>query len=317
MFKLKNIDPRLLNRIRLWAMIIAFLSTCLMISIGYLTDLKFFEGNAPGYAILIICVILIALFLFKRETVDKPIKRVLLFLFLVSGIATLIILFADTFIYYKLSPDIYWMLADTSHAILISVSILFYLIYFTRIDLIIPGLIAIIVIGLILNRFGLEDEGIVLLILGFFFLGISIIYAGIRSFRDFKDNLFIRWVFFSLALILAFCITTFLVKFGMWEAAHTSTIDFFGAIFFLVACLLLFAAMPFSNFIDWTRKQKQLFYRLFLMPMIFLLLLFSLKFLLPETSYQKMFFKGYAEMEKVYFGMDKYELKEDKEKEKD
>jgi hypothetical protein len=315
MFKLKNIEPATLNRIRLWAIIISFLSLCLIFSLMYLTDLKFFEGNAPGYAILVICVFLIVLFLFKRETVDKTIKRILFFLFFVSGIITLVFLLADRFLYDKLSNNVYWLLNDTFLATLITVCILFYLIYIHRIDLIIQGLIVVIIAGLILNRFGLEDEAIVLLILGFFFLVISIIYAGIRSLRDYKDNRFIGWVFFSLALILAFSITTILVKFGSWEAAHTSTLDFFGAVFFLVACLLLFAAMPFSNFIEWTKKQKQLFYRVFLIPMIFLLVLFSLKFLLPGISYQKLFFKGYTEMEKVYFGMDKYELEEIKEKE--
>jgi len=302
MGRLKDIKPATLNRIRLWIISISFLLFCLVFSLGYITDLEFFEGNAPGYLLFVICFILIALFLFKRETVDKTIKSVLLFLFLVSGIATLIILFADTFIYYNLSPDVYWMLADTSHATLVSVSILFYL-------------LVIIIAGLILNRIGMDDEAILLLILGFFFLGISIIYAGIRSFWDFKDNRFISSVFFSLALILAFCITTFLVKFGMWEAAHTSTLDFFGAIFFLGACLILFAAMPFSNFIEWTKRQKKLFLRVFLIPMAFLLILFSLKFLLPGNSYQKLFFKGYTEMEKVFFGMKKYDIKEPEENE--
>ncbi len=316
MGKLKDIKPDTLNRIRLWIIIIALLFTCLIFSLMYFTDLKFFKGNAPGFAILVICVILIAFFIYKRETVDKTIKKLFLFLLIVSVIPIIASLFADSFLYKKLGSDIYWFIADTTHGILLSVIVLFYIIYIHRIDQIVPGLLIIIMAGLILNRSGLENEAIVLVILGFFFLGISIIYAGIRSLWDYKDNRFIRWVFFSLALILAFSISTFLIKFGMWEAAHTSTLDFFGAIFFLVACLLLFAAMPFSNFIEWSKKQKHLFYRIFLIPILFLLVLFSLKFLLPGNSYQKLFFKGYTEMEKVYFDMDKYVLDESKEDEK-
>ena len=314
MLKLKDIQPATLNRIRLWIIIIASLFTCLMFGLMYLTDVKFFHSNAPGYVILVIIVILIAFFIYKRETIDKTIKKLLLFLLIVSAIPIIAYLIADSFLYKNLGSDIYWFLADTTHGILLSVIVLFYLTYIHRIDQIIPGLLIIIMTGLILNRSGLEDEASVLLILGFFFLGISIIYAGIRSLWDYKDNRFIRWVFFSLALILAFSISTFLIKFGMWEAAHTSTLDFFGAIFFLVACLLLFAAMHFSNFIEWTRKQKQLFFRIFLIPMVFLLILFSLKFLLPGTPYQKLFFRGYTEKEKVFFDMKKYDLKEPEEK---
>lgn len=314
MQKLKNIKPARLNRIRSWLLTGFFLYFYVAISLSYISDLRFFTDVGFIYPLLVLSLVLAALFLFKSETVSKTMKRVLLFLLILSGSFMLLMTIPNTFLYNNLRGNLYRILTDTSIGTFTSAGILFYLIWFQRTDLSIPGLVAVIVTGLILNRvIGTEDLAVTLLVFGFFFLIISMIYAGIRSLRDFKDNLFIGWVFFSLSLVLAFCLTPFLVKFFTWEAAHTTAFDFIGAIFFLVACLLMFAAMPFSNFIEWTGKQKGLFYRMFLIPMTFLLLLFSLKFLLPGTSYQKIFFKGYAEMEKVYFGMEKYEIEQPEE----
>ena len=112
----------------------------------------------------------------------------------------------------------------------------------------------------------------------------------------------------------------FFVKFLQWEAASINTIDYVGVLCFIGACLLLFASLPFLDFIEWSRTQKRFFYRVFIIPMLFLFILFSLKFLIPGNAYQKLFFPGYKEKEekeKVYFNMKKYEIKEpDKEENK-
>ena len=252
--------------------------------------------------------------LFRRKTVSRNFKGVLISLVCISGLVFLYFIHSN--IYHELPFFLYWSITDVSLITLISVSILFYFLYLHKTDIVIPILIMVILIGLFLNRVGLEREADVIILFGFGLFSISFIYASFRSLRDFLDNKFVGRLFFSIGLILAICNTTFFIKFTMWEAAHISTIDFLGAIFFLIACLLLFALMPFSNFIEWSKRQKRLFYRLFLIPIIFLLLLFSLKFLLPETTYQKLFFKGYVEKEKTYFGMDDYKINEAEEEKK-
>jgi len=296
-------------------LIITFLFFCVGYSIDMLLKLPSSIDMGIIYTTFGLYIILVILMLFKRVTVDRKLKRVLFSLLLFVGVSAIVIEFTDTYLYFNLSRGLYWIIVDITYATLVCDIILIYIVYFHRVDLIIPGLIAVILIGLILNRLGLEDEAGAILILAFILLTISIIYVSFLSFRSFKGNSIVRRLFFFLGLVLAFCSAVFMIKFSMWEAAHTSAIDFLGAIVFLTACLLLFATMPFSNFVEWTNKQKRFFYRLILIPMIFFLVLFSLKFLLPGTSYQRLFFKGYAEKEKVFFGMKKYELKEPEEKE--
>lgn len=305
--KFKNIEPARLNKLRFLTLIAAFIFMTVSYSFG---NANLFPNLGGGLGIIafVAYLFLITLILFKRETVSRNFMGVLISLVCVSGLVASYFYFSN--IINELPYSLYWIINDVSVAAFISISILFYFLYLHKTDIVIPVLIIVILIGLFLNRVGLEGGEDVIIIFGFGLSSISFIYVSFRSLRDFLDNKFVGRLFFSIGLILAFCNATFFIKFNMWEAAHISTIDFFGAIFFLIACLLLFALMPFSNFIEWSKRQKQLFYRLFLIPMIFLLLLFSLKFLLPGTTYQKLFFKGYIEKEKTYFGMDDYEIKE-------
>ncbi len=312
--KFKNIEPAKLNRLRFLALIVAIIFIAVLDIFGNL-DLLPNVGVVAGFVLIIaLFLFLMFLMLFRRKTVSQNFIRVLIGLACLSGLVFLYFTYSN--ISNEMQRSLNWIITDVSTITLILVSILFYFLYLHKTDIVIPILIMVILIGLFLNRVGLEDEAIVLIIFGFGLSSISFIYVSLRSLRDFLDNKFAGRLFFSVGVILAFCNTTFFIKFIMWEAAHISTIDFFGAIFFLIACLLLFALMPFSNFIEWSKRQKQLFYRLFLIPMIFLLLLFSLKFLLPGTTYQKLFFKGYAEKEKTYFGMDDYKIKEAEEEKK-
>lgn len=126
MLKLKNIEPAKLNRIRLSVLIFTYLFFCLADSIYYFTDIKYFADVGFIFTLMVLCLFLIALILFKRETISLTFKRVLFVLILISGLAVLIMAFTDTYLYYNLPRNLYWFLLDISHATLISVIILFY-----------------------------------------------------------------------------------------------------------------------------------------------------------------------------------------------
>lgn len=313
MLKLKNIEPAKLNNLRLFTLIAAFIFMTVSDSFG---NANLFPNLEVGLGItaFVVYLFLITLILFKRKTVSRNLIRVLISLVCISGLVFLYFSYSN--IYNELPDSLFWIIIDVFSITSISVSILFYFLYIHKTEIIIPGLIMVILVGLFLNRVGLEDEAMLLIFFGFGLSSISFIYVSYRSLRDFLDNKFAIRLFFSIGVILAFCNATFFIKFIMWEAAHISTIDFVAAIFFLIACILLFASMPFTNFIEWSKRQKRFFYRLIIIPMIFMLLLFSLKFLLPGTIYQKLFFKVYAEKEKVYFRMDDYKIEETEEEKK-
>ena len=312
MVKLKNIKPATLNRLR-WIFLIApFLWLVLLDLLDWFYDLPNWLGSTAVILLMAAVIILALLMMVRKETISGKIIRFIIFLTIFSGLTYIL---AQYIPLWKIDRNVYYIVTEVSAATAFSLVVLLYIIYFRFVEIIMPLSILIILAGLLMNRFGAENEAVAILFLGFGFVSVGFIQASIRSLRYFEKNSFVRRLLFLLGFILAFCGAVFLVKFSSWEGAHTSTLDFVGAIFFLVACLLLFAAMPFSNFIEWTKKQKQFFYRVFLTTMIFFLVLFSLKFLLPGTSYQKLFFKGYAQKEKVFFGMKKYELKEPGEKE--
>jgi H+/Cl- antiporter ClcA len=100
----------------------------------------------------------------------------------------------------------------------------------------------------------------------------------------------------------------FFLKFTESRPAFISVYDIIGVVGFLLTCLALFIILPFSNFIEWSKSQKQSFKRLIIMPLILFLLIFSLKFLLPGNVYRKVFFKEYSEAKKIYFDMKDYEI---------
>jgi len=66
--------------------------------------------------------------------------------------------------------------------------------------------------------------------------------------------------------------------------------------------------LPFSNYLEWPESQKKSFKRLIFLPFIFFLILFSLKFLLPENKYRKIFFKEYGGKEIIQFRMEDYKI---------
>lgn len=314
MLKLKNIEPDKLNKIRFGLFLTTYLFFCIGYSIDMILELPSYIDMGIIYVTLGLFIILVILLLFKKDTIDLRFKRFFSYLLVITGLLALVIVFTDTFLYFNLSRGLYWSIVDIIYATLICEIIVLYIIFVHKVEIIIPGLIIVILLGLVLNGIGLEDEAGAVLIYAFILLTISMLYVSFRSIGEFRDYKLISRLLFFMGLVLTFCSISLVVKFSMWEAAHTSAIDFLGAIVFLTACLTLFAAMPFTNFIEWTRKQKRFFYRIFLIPMFFFLVLFSMKFLMPGT-YQKLFFKGYSEKEKVFFGMKKYELKEPEEKE--
>lgn len=305
--KLKEIEPLKLNKIRC---IFLILSIFVLVVLSFLVE--FYKIYGVGYDIFSIILIVLVLMLtflmiYKSKTISKPI---VLFLFTLTILAGLLFLTFEYLINLS-NYDLYWVINDVTSASFIASIILLYIIHFRDIDKFIPWIILLILAGLMLNRIGV-DEAFIVIFLGLSFIVVSFIFVSLRSIKYFEDNRIAGRTFFFLGLILAFCNTTFLIRFLQWEAAHISPLDIVGAIFFLIGCLLIFASMPFTNFIEWSSEQKRLFFRAFLIPMVFLFLLFTLKLLLPGNVYQKMFFEGYKEKEKVFFNMDDYEIIDEK-----
>jgi len=176
-----------------------------------------------------------------------------------------------------------------------------------KIEFMLLGLIIVIIIGFIINRLGVE-EGSFITPFAFLLSSIGFIYLVFKSIPVFKMNKSIGIIFMSFYSINATLNALLLIKFLSVNPALNSVYDTIGVVIFLIACLTLFIILPFSNFVDWSKSLKKSFKRLILTPLILFLFIFSLKFLLPDNTYRKIFFKEYSKKEKIHFEMKDYTI---------
>jgi len=179
--------------------------------------------------------------------------------------------------------------------------------FYEKIGNILVGLIFAILIGFVLNRIGAPEGGAIIQV-SFLLSSLGFSYLLFKTIRDFKSNKPTGRIFMLFYGAIAVLDIVFFLKFIEVRPAFNSAYDIIGVIIFLLACMLLFIILPFSNFIEWSKSQKQAFKRLIILPLILFLLIFSLKFLLPGNVYRKIFFKEYSEAKKIYFEMKDYEV---------
>ncbi len=253
------------------------------------------------------CIFSIILLFQKKDTLQNKLRRFLVILLSLTAVLFLFIKYVLPF--DEFSTRINWMTFDSLRIVFIMAGTYCFLSYLHRVEKILFGFVFGIILGLGLNRLGFHEAGgIVVFFLalssfGFIYLAISTIKRG--DSKQYKRSI-VPFYF-----VLAVCNAILALKFSSYKPALTDTLDLVGVIVFLLSCVALFITMPFSNFIEWSKSQKQAFQKLILIPFAFFLLVFSLKFLLPDTTYRKIFFKEYTEKEKAYFGMEEYKIEED------
>lgn len=289
-----------LNRFR-W---ISFsLSTILLISTGLAID--FSKSDFLGISLfclwLISCVALIILFIYKRSTINKAIRRTLLYLIPVSIAGNLIIahLFDDSVVADYLAAGFLFTFLSATTVSIIN--------YSDKIEWILSAFIPVLIIGFILNRIGMA-EGQYIIPFAFFVLSIGFFYYAFKTLLGNNSNRKAGRILSSFYIINGLLNALLFLKFCESQPAFFSFYDISGAILFIMACIALFIIMPLSDFVDWSIQMKKSFKRLVIMPLIIFLVIFSLKFLLPDNTYRRIFFKEYSEKKKDYFLMKEYEI---------
>lgn len=250
---------------------------------------------------LINIIILLVLLIYKNSSIGAGLKKTMVTLIPLSFLSYII------FSYVLKSSRIIDYFSGGSAFILIYSAILCLICYFNKIENILVGLIGLILIGFILNRFGIS-EGVTIITISFLLSSLGFIYLVFKTIPVYKTNQRTGRILMVFYGVIAVLNALFFLKFTEYRPAFSSAYDIIGVVIFLLACLTLFILLPFSNFIEWTKPQKQGFKRLIIMPLVLFLVIFSLKFLLPENVYRKVFFKEYSETKKVYFDMKDYEI---------
>ncbi len=289
--------------------ILLFLSPLLIIILAYLIENEESMGVTENflYASIIIVlwffitVALLSVFIYKRTTISRNIKNFLIVFILVSLIVYLVFrIFASSI---NVSIGAYIVLGF-GYSLVYSI-ILSFICYLEKIEIILLGLIPVIIIGFIINRFGIS-EGEFIIPFAFFLSSVGFILLVFRSIPVLKTDKTKGIIFVLFYSVIAILNALFLIKFMAASPALNSFSDPIGVVIFLLACLSLFIILPFSNYTDWPKFQKLSFKRLIITPLILFLFIFSLKFLLPDKIYKNIFFKEYSQKEIIHFNMEDY-----------
>ena len=238
-----------------------------------------------------------------RNRLSKKQKKPFLFLLVISG---LLLLFFLPLFDKHLTFDYSFLIVLGLVVVFVLSSIYSLTCYLHLFDSIFMGLFAGIVLGFVLNRFGVDIGGF---IVGFsFFLSFyGFLFLAITYSKKSKENRPFRRIISVFSYLNCLIFLLLFIKFSSEQPAFTRTLDAIGVIMFLLASIALFISLPFSNFIEWLKSQRQVFYRVTLLPLLFFLVVFSLTFLLPDSTYRKIFFIEFSTKEKVHFGMEDYE----------
>ena len=240
---------------------------------------------------------LLVTFIYKRAEISKTVKTALMILGIISFVIYLsgrLKLFDIDFVIVSLSV----------YNIILAIFLLF-ISFLDNIEIILLGLVPVIVIGFIINRFGIEEGGVIIPV-AFFLSSVGFIYLAIRSLPKIKKEKNKVTIFFIFYLVIGILNALFLIKFMGTLPALNNLYDTIGVILFLLTSLAMFIILPFSNFTEWAKEQKVSFRRIILTPLILFLLIFSLKFLLPGKIYRNIFFKEFSKKEEVHFNMKDY-----------
>jgi hypothetical protein len=151
----------------------------------------------------------------------------------------------------------------------------FFILFFSSIRHFYNSLIIAVLLGLVGWIFKLQHfpGAGPLIVLGFSGLAFGSIYSSLRILKNVKNSLFLKWYGFAIGFVLfAFSIG---LLFKTMNYPYGTSISYASIFFFIIAILAMVFTLPSSNYIDWTRIEKRIFYRSIILPMIFLVLISS------------------------------------------
>jgi len=159
---------------------------------------------------------------------------------------------------------------------------LYLIVAYRKVDLVIIILMGISVIGVVFRNYQIPGAGALFTLCWTVpaVLFMFILYMRINEY-DTRTNKFLNFFknFVSLTLTISFLGIT--LKMHHWPGGDV--FNFIAQPASILAILFLVFLLPASNFIEWTKEHKRLFYRALLIPLLYLSVLNSLGYVFPET----------------------------------
>lgn len=167
------------------------------------------------------------------------------------------------------------------------------IVIYKKIDISILLLMAFSFVGLFFKKMHWPGSGS-LIILGWAvpaILFLFIFYKRITEYEKSK-NRFLNFFknFICATITINFLGATFKVQ--HWPGGNL--LMYIGLATSILSILILVFLLPNSNFLEWTKEHKKLFFRAFLIPLIYLSLLTSLSFVFPKTFEKLVISKSYV-----------------------
>ena len=297
--------PSTLNKLR-WILI--FLSPLLCVLIPICIDIDWKNDILQkicnwtvGILWLVSSILILIFFLYNRPSIKSNLKGFILFLIPVS----LALWFVFSFIKYSYIID--YLRLFSLYIFILSI-VLTLICYLEKLETFLLILLLLVLIGLFLNRISTSDIGQTALLTSLGISSFGFFCLGILSLKTIKENKIKGRVFVIFYIIIGSLNAILFLKFASYRPEFIGIYDIIGVIIFLSSCLALFIVLPYSNFLEWSDSQKRSFKRLILISFIFFLLIFSLRFLLPQTTYTKIFYKNSIRKEIIHFHMEDYKL---------
>jgi hypothetical protein len=268
-------NAMLLKRIIAWLLFLP-----IILGFIYMGIANLYESYELLIAPFVFGMVLSFSWLITLYTENKKIRKVFKYLFISLLPIFLLGIFAGIFLQEIIPPFVEPLVIITS--IVTVISALYLILAYNKTDIFIFILIILSVIGLIFKSFHWPGTGI-FIVIGWSapaVLMMCLVFKKITEY-DQRTNRFLGFFKTFICMTLSICFVGLTFKTMHWLGG--GTFNNIGLPLSVLAILFVVFLLPGSNFIEWTREHKRMFYLGLLIPLIYLTTFTSVANVFPET----------------------------------
>lgn len=116
-----------------------------------------------------------------------------------------------------------------------------------------------------------------------FIIGIISILCSIRIIKSFDNNSFIRWFGFFSNIIIGIFMVGFWLLTSIMPGNISNFFIYSGSLLFIISILGIVFTLPTSNYIGWSANDRKIFFRMIIIPMVFVFSMICLIFVFNDT----------------------------------
>ncbi len=142
-------------------------------------------------------------------------------------------------------------------------------------------LMSVVIVGILFKILHLAGAGVIVTV-GFATMGFGYLFLSIKLFFGITGNRYLKTTGSMGAFFISlFCLGA-LFKFQHWPGA--GVVLYISLPLLLALTLVVLITLPGSNFIDWKKREKEVFLKKLVIPWLFFLVFTAFNFLVPEKS---------------------------------